>query len=299
PFSGDFSVELDTTAWAYGQYAFQAVALPLVGAPSGSPPLVKEVAEPRVGVSVSMALVGARSPLALAPGALGYADYTLQNTGNVGVKNIVRKAFFQADAGGTRWPADGNPITDAAILAGGASRRYDNHAVSSAGMAPGSYDAVVYVEFNIDHVKLPGLYAADDRKANELVIGLSGEVGPGLVYLWLGPGSDQFLWFQFPLAGTVAYVGDSPYLAPVWRNTSTVPITGTIVLTITAPSGAQRTPAAISGQGATAAPGLYAPMVLFQMGGILEVGTWTMRAQLYSGTQLLDTVTYTLQVVPQ
>ncbi|MDP3064553.1 MAG: hypothetical protein Q8O40_15285 [Chloroflexota bacterium] len=169
PFSGDFSVELDTTGWAYGQYAFQAVALPLVGAPSWSPPMVKEVAEPRVGVSVSMALVGARSPLALAPGALGYTDYTLKNTGNVGIKNIKRLAFFQAGAGGTRWPADGNPITDAAILAGGASRRYDNHAVPSAGMAPSTpYDAVVYVQFNIDHVKLPGLYAADDRKVNEL-----------------------------------------------------------------------------------------------------------------------------------
>ncbi|MDP3063181.1 MAG: hypothetical protein Q8O40_08240, partial [Chloroflexota bacterium] len=139
-------------------------------APAWSPTRVKEVAEPRVGVSVSMALVGARSPLALAPGALGYADYTLKNTGNVGVKNIVRKAFFQAGVGGARWPADGNPITDAAILAGGASRRYDNHAVSSAGMAPGSYDAVVYVEFNLDHAKLPGLYAADDRKVGELVI---------------------------------------------------------------------------------------------------------------------------------
>ncbi|MDP3064808.1 MAG: hypothetical protein Q8O40_16650, partial [Chloroflexota bacterium] len=171
PFSGDFSAELDTTGWERGQYAFQAVAFPLVGAPSWAPPMAKEVAAPRVGAEVTMSLVGARSPLTLAPGAPGYAGYTLTNTGNVGMKNIVRKAFFQAGVGGARWPADGNPITDAAVLAGDASRQYDDHAVSSAGMAPGSYDAVVYVEFNMDHPEMPGLYNVSDRKVNEVVIG--------------------------------------------------------------------------------------------------------------------------------
>ncbi|MDP3063805.1 MAG: hypothetical protein Q8O40_11450, partial [Chloroflexota bacterium] len=149
PFSGDFSVELDTTGWEYGQYAFQAVALPLVGAPAWSPTMVKAVAEPRVGATVTMGLVGKHSPVDLISGGLGYADYTLQNTGNVGIKTISRKAYFMI--GSTTYPTTPTFISDPATLAAGASRAYLDHSVSSAGMPVGSANAVVWVQFYADH----------------------------------------------------------------------------------------------------------------------------------------------------
>lgn len=172
PITGDFSAKMDTEKLDFGDYALQVVAMPLVAPPAISALMTKEIAEPRVGASVAMGLQGVHSPLDLVSGDTGYADYTLLNTGNVGLRNIVRKAFFQAGVGGSVYPASYNPIGDAATLAAGASRAYTNHAVASVGMGTASYDAVVVIDCSTDNPKLTSIYysIAYDRKVNEVRI---------------------------------------------------------------------------------------------------------------------------------
>ncbi|MDP3064552.1 MAG: hypothetical protein Q8O40_15280, partial [Chloroflexota bacterium] len=61
-------------------------------------------------------------------------------------------------------------ISDPATLAAGASRAYLDHSVSSAGMPVGSANAVVWVQFYADHVKLPDLNVVTDIKVGEVKI---------------------------------------------------------------------------------------------------------------------------------